>query len=164
MNADFEAALDAAARLVFEFEGDADFRTKIISVADARNALAVTWSHVLSRGQARRYARVLDGEARTAGVTVPLRHVWRGEALLPRLGSVPLIMAELLEPGDGRVELADAWRAYVRLCAARGEKPLDAERFAAQLRLVCRDAGIRIAGDPATGRAWLRGTRLSAPR
>ena len=58
--------------------------------------------------------------------------------------NVAIIMAELLEPGEGRVELAEAGRAYARACRTRGQRPVSPESFSLSMKRYCRNARVKI--------------------
>jgi len=74
------------------------------------------------------------------------------------VGSVPKIMATVLEPADGeRVELADAYRAYVARCKAERRRALPPEQFAESLKKFCEECGISI--QRPSGRVYLVGVR-----
>jgi hypothetical protein len=62
------------------------------------------------------------------------------------VGSVAAIMAEILEPGRGKVEIADLFTAYVDACEARGKQPISANEFPAEVAGLCEKLGIRIEG------------------
>jgi hypothetical protein len=80
-------------------------------------------------------------------VTFPVRPKPRLIASRPDpVGSVAAIMAEILEPGRGRVEIADLFAAYVDACEARGKQPVSANEFPAEVAGLCEKLGIRIEG------------------
>ncbi len=90
-------------------------------------------------------------------------------AAVPRLpaspakhpGDVPAIMVDCLEPAPGfRVEIEDAYRAYVAMCAARAVPSLAPETFLARLSEFCR--GCQIQTEPEGGQVYLVSVRLLA--
>ena len=60
------------------------------------------------------------------------------------VGSVAVIMAEIMEPGRGKVELADLFAAYVEACDRSGKRPIPANDFPEALAELCQRLGIRI--------------------
>ena len=58
--------------------------------------------------------------------------------------SMLIVMADLLEPGDGKVEFAEAFAAYKRECRRRGRPVATPDEFSAALERLCRQTGIRI--------------------
>jgi hypothetical protein len=63
------------------------------------------------------------------------------------VGSVAVIMAEILEPGSGKVEIADVFATYAEACEASGKRPIPANEFPAALAGLCQRLGIEIEGD-----------------
>jgi hypothetical protein len=59
------------------------------------------------------------------------------------VGSVVEIMAEIMEPGRGKVELADMFSAYAEACEAHGKRPIPANEFPAALADLCKRLGIK---------------------
>jgi hypothetical protein len=62
------------------------------------------------------------------------------------VGSVAVIMADILEPGRGKVEIADVFAAYAEACEASGKRPIPAHEFPAALAGLCQRLGIEIEG------------------
>ena len=60
------------------------------------------------------------------------------------VGSVAVIMADILEPGRGKVEIADVFVAYAEACAANGKRPIPANEFPAAIAELCQRLGIEI--------------------
>jgi len=60
------------------------------------------------------------------------------------VGSVAVIMADILEPGRGKVEIADVFAAYAEACDASGKRPIPANEFPAALAELCQRLGIEI--------------------
>lgn len=60
------------------------------------------------------------------------------------MGSVVEIMAEIMEPGRGKVELADVFSGYVAACEAHGKRPIPANEFPPALADLCKRLGIEI--------------------
>ena len=60
------------------------------------------------------------------------------------IGSVVTIMAEIMEPGRGKVEFAEAYAAYAEACEASGKRPVTAAGFASDLSELCDEYGIAI--------------------
>jgi len=63
------------------------------------------------------------------------------------VGSVAVIMADILEPGRGKVEIADVFAAYAEACEAAGKRPIPAHEFPAAIAGLCQRLGIEIEGD-----------------
>ena len=63
------------------------------------------------------------------------------------VGSVAVIMADILEPGRGKVEIADVFAAYAEACEAAGKRPIPANEFPAAIAGLCQRLGIEIEGD-----------------
>ena len=53
-------------------------------------------------------------------------------------------MADILEPGRGKVEIADVFAAYAEACEASGKRPVPANEFPAALAELCQSLGIEI--------------------
>ena len=60
------------------------------------------------------------------------------------LGSVAVIMADILEPGRGKVEIADVFAVYAEACEASGKRPIPANEFPAAIAELCQRLGIEI--------------------
>jgi hypothetical protein len=60
------------------------------------------------------------------------------------VGSVAAIMAEIMEPGRGKVEFAEAYRAYVKLCRQRNKRPVPPEAYSSALRQLCDACGLKL--------------------
>jgi len=60
------------------------------------------------------------------------------------VGSVAVIMAEILEPGRGKVEIADVFAAYAEACEAAGKRPIPAHEFPAAIAELCQRLGVEI--------------------
>lgn len=79
-----------------------------------------------------------------------------------KAGSVPDIMADLLEPAPGhRVEFGEAYLAYADACRQRGEASMTPEQFVDPLERFCSHCGI-----PTTvrgSRVYLRDFKLAGP-
>ncbi len=60
------------------------------------------------------------------------------------MGSVAVIMAEIMEPGRGKVEIADVFAAYAEACEAAGKRPIPANEFPAAIAELCKRLGIEI--------------------
>jgi hypothetical protein len=62
------------------------------------------------------------------------------------VGSVPAIMADLMEPTEGqRVEIEDSYRAYAAECRATGKRPVQPVEFIEPMETFCRECGIETA-------------------
>jgi hypothetical protein len=59
-------------------------------------------------------------------------------------GSVAAIMAEIMEPGRGKVEFAEAYKAYVKLCRQRNKRPVPPEDYGSALRRLCDACGVKL--------------------
>ena len=62
-------------------------------------------------------------------------------------GNVAVIMADIINPGSGKVEIAECYRAYASECAARGKRPVSEAEFSATMAALCRRLGIQIEDD-----------------
>jgi hypothetical protein len=60
------------------------------------------------------------------------------------IGNVAQIMADILVPGRGKVEIAALYAAYSKACAAAGKRPVAAGDFPAALATLCNALNIRI--------------------
>ena len=78
----------------------------------------------------------------------------------PLLGSVAEILAEIMEPGSGRVELMELFSAYMEACQAKGREPIPANEFSSAVAVLCERLGIQIKDD-GTG-IYLLNVRLKA--
>jgi hypothetical protein len=63
------------------------------------------------------------------------------------VGSVAVIMAEIMEPGRGKVEIAEVFAAYAEACEAAGKRPVPAHEFPAAIAELCERLGVEIEGD-----------------
>ena len=60
------------------------------------------------------------------------------------IGNLAQIMADILAPGRGRVEIATLYAAYSKACTARGKRPVAASDFPAALAALCNTLNIKI--------------------
>ncbi len=60
------------------------------------------------------------------------------------VGSVAVIMADILEPGRGKVEIADVFAAYAEACEVHGKRPIPANEFPAAIAELCQRLSIEI--------------------
>ena len=83
------------------------------------------------------------------------------------VGNVAIIMAEIMEPGRGKVEIADVFAAYADECEAQGKRPIPANEFPAAMAELCQRLGIQIE-DNEKGvfllKVRIRNTRLAGQR
>jgi hypothetical protein len=63
---------------------------------------------------------------------------------LDPVGNVAVIMAEIMEPGRGKVEIADVFSAYAEACEASGKQPIPANEFPAAIAELCQRLSIEI--------------------
>jgi hypothetical protein len=54
------------------------------------------------------------------------------------------IMAEIMEPGRGKVEIADVFEAYAAACERSGKRPIPASDFPEALADLCKQLNIQI--------------------
>jgi len=54
------------------------------------------------------------------------------------VGSVVEIMADIMQPGHGKVEIADVFAAYADACDACGKKPISANEFPTAIAALCK--------------------------
>ncbi len=59
-------------------------------------------------------------------------------------GSVAQVMADILVPGRGRVEIAALYAAYSKACTAGGKRPVAAGEFPAALAALCNTLNIKV--------------------
>jgi hypothetical protein len=75
------------------------------------------------------------------------------------LGNVPMTMAEIMSPGRGKVEFAEAFAAYRSECKLRGKRPVSIDAFSDALTRLCGDLNIGIEGG-ADGGVYLMRVKL----
>jgi hypothetical protein len=75
------------------------------------------------------------------------------------LGNVALIITEVMEPGRGKVEIAEAFKAYAEECRNQGKTPVSVGVFTDALERFCQRLGIQIEPD-INGRVYLKKVRL----
>jgi len=63
------------------------------------------------------------------------------------LGGVAEIMAGIIEPGRGKVELTELFSAYRQGCQAKGKEPIPANEFSGAVAALCKRLGIQIEDD-----------------
>ncbi len=63
------------------------------------------------------------------------------------VGNVAAIMAEIMEPGRGKVEFEEAYRAYATVCRQRRKRPVLPEDYSDALSRLCRSSGIALKDD-----------------
>ncbi len=63
------------------------------------------------------------------------------------LGSVAEIMAEIMEPGSGKVELMELFSSYREGCQAKGKEPIPVNEFPAVMAALCKRLGIQTEDD-----------------
>jgi predicted lipid-binding transport protein (Tim44 family) len=59
-------------------------------------------------------------------------------------GNVASIIADLIESGRGKTEIADLYSAYAEACHEQGKAPVDVDAFGLSIMRICRDIGIKI--------------------
>jgi hypothetical protein len=77
------------------------------------------------------------------------------------VGGVAAIMAEIMQPGRGKVEFAEAYRAYVQLCRQRNKRPVPPEGYSSALRQLCDACGVKL--QPSGEHVYLLGVRIKLP-
>ena len=60
------------------------------------------------------------------------------------VGSVPVILAELMEPGGGRVGLMELFAAYKEACQMKGKEPVSAGEFSATVAALCERLDVQV--------------------
>jgi hypothetical protein len=75
------------------------------------------------------------------------------------IGNPVVVVPDLLEPGAGKIELAEAYAAYAAACRAQGKRAVSPEEFTAPLQRLCEESGIEVKakGDF----VYLHGVRLA---
>ncbi len=63
------------------------------------------------------------------------------------MGSVAIILAEIMEPGRGKVEIMDVFTAYAEVCKAIGKRPIPAAEFPGAITDLCKRLGIQMEDD-----------------
>jgi hypothetical protein len=63
------------------------------------------------------------------------------------VGSVPVILAEIMEPGRGKVGLLELFSAYADTCREKGNEPVSASEFSHTVGALCERLGIQIEDD-----------------
>jgi hypothetical protein len=122
--------------------------------------ISLVASEVLEHHETKTPAAPLATEARkpqeAASVMTALSHGEAPKAFpvrsKPRLiasrpdpvGSVVEIMAEIMEPGRGKVEIADVFAAYAEACEVRGKRPIPTNEFPAAIAELCQRLRIEI--------------------
>jgi hypothetical protein len=101
-------------------------------------------------------------EAVVEKLSLPPRPKLVATSAAPPAGSIPEIMATVLEPAakTDRVELAECYAAYTAQCTTAGRRVVTPEQFVEPLQRVCNSLGIktRVIGD----KVFLVGVRLAA--
>jgi hypothetical protein len=59
-------------------------------------------------------------------------------------GNVLLVMTEIMEPGRGKIELAEAFEAYSQACIEAKKTPVSVGAFSDDLRAMCEEFGIEV--------------------
>lgn len=62
-------------------------------------------------------------------------------------GNVASIMSSIMRPGEGKVELAEAYAAYAAACQTRRRRPVSVPQFAQAMQTWCRKTRIAIEAD-----------------
>lgn len=60
------------------------------------------------------------------------------------VGNVVEIMAAIMEPGRGKVEIMEVYAAYSQACKASGKRPVEVGEFASAISDLCNELGISI--------------------
>ena len=60
------------------------------------------------------------------------------------LGSVPVILAEIMEPGRGEVSLLELFSAYEGACRAKEKEPVSASEFSHTVAALCERLGVQV--------------------
>jgi hypothetical protein len=63
------------------------------------------------------------------------------------VGSVPVILAEIMEPGRGKIGLLELFSAYAEACRGKGNEPVSASEFSHTVAALCERLGIQIEDD-----------------
>ena len=63
------------------------------------------------------------------------------------VGSVPVILAEIMEPGRGKIGLLELFSAYADACRGKGNEPVSASEFSHTVAALCERLGIQIEDD-----------------
>ena len=63
------------------------------------------------------------------------------------VGSVPVILAEIMEPGRGKIGLLELFSAYADACRGKGKEPVSASEFSHTVAALCERLGIQIEDD-----------------
>ena len=60
------------------------------------------------------------------------------------MGSVPVILAEIMEPGRGKVGLVELFCRLRNACRAKDKEPVPADEFSAAVAALCERLDIQI--------------------
>jgi hypothetical protein len=60
------------------------------------------------------------------------------------VGNVAVILADILAPGRGKIEIADVFSAYLSACETSGKRPIPANEFPTAIAALCKRLGIQI--------------------
>ena len=60
------------------------------------------------------------------------------------IGSVPVILAEIMEPGRGKISLVELFAAYADACHAKDKEPVPAGEFSAAVAALCDRIGVEV--------------------
>jgi len=75
------------------------------------------------------------------------------------LGNVAAIMADILEPGRGKVEFEEAYKGYAKECQRQGRAPVSIDDFADAIDRFCKRLNIGIEADK-KGHVYILKARL----
>ena len=84
------------------------------------------------------------GSLKSAPPAIPAPAKPRLLASAEPVGNVAAIMAEIMEPGRGKVEFAEAYRAYVSVCRQESKRPASPEIYSSALSRLCESSGIEL--------------------
>ena len=107
----------------------------------AEKSDAASGETVLQKSGALEIVEELEGQTRSISATPKPRLIASSRA---PFGSVPAIMAGLMEPGRGKVEFAEALKAYAAVCRQQGKRPVAPEDFGVALKQLCDGSGIKL--------------------
>ena len=120
-----------------------------IEVAQSRDQRAAAEASSVEGGREieRRKPEVIEAvavaEAEPVAEPVPMPAKPRLAASNP-MGNLPQVMADILEPGRGKIEIAKLHTAYVEACEARSILSIPANEFPAAIAALCETLKIEI--------------------
>jgi hypothetical protein len=158
LDADIAAFREKIAKAgpVLEANSQGNALARLFNLPEAKAATLLPADQTTQATPSEKQAQPLINAGEAAPLLEPLPHD-EGPKVFPALtkprliastagpvGSVAAIMAEIMEPGRGKVEFAEAYRAYVKLCRQRNKRPVAPEDYSSALRQLCDACGVKL--------------------